>query len=153
MRCGSVLLADSHSPLLDGIRSLLDERFEVVVMVADVRSLLETMEKLQPDLVIVDVSLPHTVGQNVIAMLHDRFRGINVIALSGFDDRVVTDRSLASGAVAVVLKSSAVTDLGPALDAIGCGRQYLSPSVRVSSDALLKVTLDSAESSNSQRRV
>ena len=55
MRCGSVLLADSHSPLLDGIRSLLDERFEVVVMVADVRSLLETMEKLQPDLVIVDV--------------------------------------------------------------------------------------------------
>ena len=76
MRRGSVLLADSHSPMLEGIRSLLDERFEVVVMVADVRSLLETMEKLQPDLVIVDVSLPHTAGQNVIAMLHDRFRGI-----------------------------------------------------------------------------
>lgn len=49
MRRGSVLLADSHSPMLEGIRSLLDERFEVVVMVADVRSLLETMEKLQPD--------------------------------------------------------------------------------------------------------
>ena len=118
---GIVLLADSHSPMLEGIRSLLDERFEVVVMVADVRSLLGTMKTLQPDLVIVDVSLPHPAGQNVIAMLHDRFRGLNVIALSVFDDRIVTDRILASGAVAVVLKSSAVTDLGPALDAVGCG--------------------------------
>ena len=141
MRRGSVLLADSHSPMLEGIRSLLDERFEVVVMVADVRSLLWTMEALRPDLVIVDVSLPHTAGQNVIAMLHDRFRGLNVIALSVFDDRIVADRivadrSLASGAVAVVLKSSAVTDLGPTLDAIGCGRQYPSPNVRDSSDAV-----------------
>ena len=41
---GIVLLADSHSPMLEGIRSLLDERFEVVVMVADVRSLLGTMK-------------------------------------------------------------------------------------------------------------
>jgi DNA-binding NarL/FixJ family response regulator len=137
MRRGSVVLADSHSPMLEGVRSLLDDRFEVVVMVADVRSLLETLEKLQPDLVIVDVSLPHAVGQNVIAMLHDRFRGISVIALSAFDDRTVADRILASGAAAVVLKSSAVTDLGPALDAVGYGRQHLSPNVRGSSNALL----------------
>jgi DNA-binding NarL/FixJ family response regulator len=137
MRRGSVLLADSHSPMLEGIRSLLDERFEVVVMVADVRSLLETMEKLQPDLVIVDVSLPHTVGQNVIAILRDRFGLLNVIALSAFDDRIVADRILASGAAAVVLKSSAVTDLGPALDAIDGGRQFLSPNVRASPGALL----------------
>lgn len=42
--------------MLEGIRSLLDDRFAVVVMVANVKSLLETMQKLQPDLVIVDVS-------------------------------------------------------------------------------------------------
>jgi DNA-binding NarL/FixJ family response regulator len=137
MRRGSVLLADSHPPMLEGIRSLLDKWFDVVVMVADVRSLLETMEKFQPDLVIVDVSLPHAAGQNVIAILHDRFRGLKVIALSAFDDRIVADRILASGAVAVVLKSSAVTDLGPALDAIDRGRQYLSPNVRVLKDALV----------------
>jgi DNA-binding NarL/FixJ family response regulator len=134
MRHGSVLLADSHSPMLEGIRSLLDERFAVVVMVADVKSLLETMKKLQPDLVIVDVSLPHTAGQDVIAMLQNRFPGVDVIALSAFDDRIVVDRSLASGAVAVVLKSSAITDLVPALEAIRCGRQYVSPSARVASD-------------------
>lgn len=136
MRHGSVLLADSHSPMLEGIRSLLEERFEVVVMVADMRSLLGMMATMQPDLVIVDVSLPHAAGQSVIAMIHERYRRLNVIALSVFDDRVVADRILASGAVAVVLKSSAVTDLGPAIDEVGCGRKYLSPNVRASLDAL-----------------
>ena len=60
MRTGSVLLADSHSPMLEGIRSLLDERFEAVVMVADERSLLEAIERLKPVLAVVDVSLSRT---------------------------------------------------------------------------------------------
>ncbi len=123
--------------MLEGIRTLLAERFEAVVMVADERSLLEALARLQPDLAIVDVSLPHTAGTNVVTVLHEQFPNLNVIALSAFDDRIVADRSLASGAVAVVLKSSAVTDLGPALDAIGCGRQYLSPNVRPSPGPLL----------------
>ncbi len=137
MRRGSVLLADNHSPMLEGIRSLLIERFDVVVMVADATSMMETLEKLQPDLVVVDVSLPYVTGQNVIAELHDRYPRINVMALSAFNDRIIIDRTLASGAVAVVLKSSAVLDLGPALDAVGCGRQYVSPGMQVSSDICL----------------
>ncbi|MCC6509002.1 MAG: hypothetical protein IT423_07840 [Pirellulaceae bacterium] len=62
----------------------------------------------QPDLVIVDVSLPHMVGQNVIAILRDRFRQLNVIVISPFEDRIVADRISASGSVVVVLASSAV---------------------------------------------
>ena len=123
-----MLLADSHSPRLEAIRSLLDKRFEAVVMVADERSLLEMLARLKPDLVIVDVSLPHTSGRNVIAMIHERFPGTDLIALSDFNDRSVTERILASGAIAVVMKSSAVTDLGPALDAIGCDRQCSAPA-------------------------
>ena len=130
MRRGSVLLADSHSPMLQGIRSLLDERFEAVVMVADERSLLESMERLRPDVVIVDVSLPHTAGGNVITLIHDRFPGANVIALSAFDDRTIANRILTCGAAAVVLKSSAIIDLGPALAAVAHGRQYVSPNIR-----------------------
>lgn len=114
--------------MLEAIRSLLDRRFEAVVMVADERSLLETLGRLKPDLVIVDVSLPHTSGRNVIAMIHERSPGTDLIALSGFNDRSVTERILASGAIAVVMKSSAVTDLGPALDAIGCDRQCSAPT-------------------------
>jgi DNA-binding NarL/FixJ family response regulator len=115
--------------MLEGIRSLLDERFDVVVMVANERSLLETMTKLNPDLAIVDVSLPRTAGANVIAVLHERFPALKVVALSAFDDRIVVDRILASGAAAVVIKSSAAIDLGPTLDAICCSRHHVSPNV------------------------
>jgi DNA-binding NarL/FixJ family response regulator len=135
MRWGNVLLADSHSPMLEGIRSLLDERFEAVVMVADERSLLESMERLRPDVAIVDVSLPHTTGGNIITLLHNRFPGVNVIALSAFDDPTLANRILASGAAAVVLKSSAVIDLGHALDAVAYGRQYVSPNMQPNSES------------------
>lgn len=130
MPTGIVLLADSHSPMLEGIRSLMDERFRVVVMVANEQSLLEAVERLQPDLAIVDVSFPHTTGSNIIAMLHDRFPDLNVIALSAFDDRNLADRILACGAVAIVPKSSAVNDLAAALDVLGCIRKSVFPGVR-----------------------
>jgi DNA-binding NarL/FixJ family response regulator len=130
-RYHSVLLADNHSPMLEGIRTLLGERFEAVLMMADVRSLLEGVMRLQPDLAIVDVSFPHKSGGNVIDLLHARFPDLTVIALSAFADRTVTDRILASGAAAVVFKSSAVIDLGPALDAVGCSRPFAVPLDRL----------------------
>src|SRR5437016_1951143 len=58
MRQGRVLLADSHLPMLQGVRSLLESLFAAVVMVADEGSLLETIERLDPDLVVVDLSMP-----------------------------------------------------------------------------------------------
>jgi CheY-like chemotaxis protein len=59
--------------MLHGVRSLLEERFESVVMVADVNSLLQTTEKLQPDLVVVDVSLPVIGTKNVVTVLRERY--------------------------------------------------------------------------------
>jgi len=58
MNYGCVLLADSHPPMLEGVRSLLQELFEAVVMVADEASLLRAAEQLKPELAVVDVSLP-----------------------------------------------------------------------------------------------
>jgi DNA-binding NarL/FixJ family response regulator len=54
-KTGRVLLADSHQNMLAGIRSLLENIFEVVVMVADERSLLDSLDKISPDLVVVDL--------------------------------------------------------------------------------------------------
>lgn len=125
----SVLLADRHLSMLEGVRDLLRERFEAVIMVADERSLLRALEKCDPDCAIVDVSLPHAAGRNIIASLHDRFAELNLLALSSHADRTLADRMLASGAQAVVLKSSAVNDLGPALDAMATGGRYVSPKM------------------------
>ena len=131
MKHGTVLVADSHSPMLEGVRSLLEERFESVVMVADEMSLLPTAEKLQPDLVIVDVSFPMTGTKNAVAVLRERFPDIRLIALSIHDESVAVERVLASGASAYVLKRCATTDLVPALEEVSAGRVYVSPAARV----------------------
>ena len=85
MRQGRVLLADSHLPMLQGVRRLLESRFAAVVMVADEGSLLETIERLDPDLVVVDLSMPVQEGSNVARQLMGRFPGLRLIALSVHD--------------------------------------------------------------------
>lgn len=130
MKHGTVLVADSHSPMLEGVRSLLEERFESVVVVADENSLLQTAEKLQPDLAIVDVSFPVTGPKNAVAVLRKRFPGIQLIVLSIHDESVAVERILASGASAFVLKRCATTDLVPALEKVSAGRVYVSPAAR-----------------------
>lgn len=130
MNHGTVLVADSHSAMLEGVRSLLEERFEAIVMVADEKSLLPTAEKLQPDLVIVDVSFPMAGAKNAVVVLRERFPEIQLIVLSIHDESVAVERVLASGASAYVLKRCATTDLVPALEEVSAGRVYVSPAAR-----------------------
>jgi len=116
--------------MLEGVRSLLQESFESVVMVADENSLLQTVEKLGPDLVVVDVSLPVIGTKNVVTVLRERYPDVQLIALSIHDESIAVERVLASGASAFVLKRCATTDLIPALEEVSAGRVYVSPAAR-----------------------
>src|SRR5436309_13790973 len=89
MRQGRVLLADCHLPMLQGVRSLLESLFAAVVMVADEGSLLETIERLDPDLVVVDLSMPVKEGANIARQLMGRFAGIRLIARGDHDEPTV----------------------------------------------------------------
>lgn len=139
MQLGTVLLVDSHSPMLEGVRSLLEENCESVVMVADEKSLLRTTAKLRPDLTVVDVSFPMAGGKNVVVVLRERFPDIKLIVLSVHDEAVVVERVLSSGASAFVLKRSATTDLVPALAEVFAGRVYVSPAAQSRSRGNSKV--------------
>jgi DNA-binding NarL/FixJ family response regulator len=134
MKHGTVLLADAHSPMLEGVRSLLEDRFDAVVMVAGESSLLEAIEKLHPEIAVVDVSFPLSDREsgNVVPMLHKRFPDLRLIALSVHDEAAAADRMLKDGAAGFVLKRSAVTDLLTAIEAVFEGRTYVSPGVRPS---------------------
>jgi len=131
MKHGTVLLADRHSPMLEGVRNLLEGCFEVVVMVADEPSLFQAIERLQPACAIVDVSFPLSdrSADNVFCLLHQRAPDLKVIALSVHDERAVAQRVLELGALGFVVKGSAVTDLLPAIDAVMSGQTYVSRSV------------------------
>lgn len=133
MKQGRVLLADRHQGMLEGIRGLLEAMFETVVMVADELSLLETVEKLKPDLVIVDLSMPGSEEINVARRLRTRHPELKVIILSVHDERTVVREVLAAGAVGFVLKRSAATDLIPAVQEVRQGRTYVSPAAKLPS--------------------
>ena len=130
-KAGRVLLADRHQNMLEGIRSLLETVFDVVVMVADENSLLDSLEKVNPDLVVVDLSLPITEEVNDARRIIKRSPDIKVIILSVHDEQTAVDDCLSGGAAGFVLKRTAANDLIPAVWEVLKGRTYVSPSVEI----------------------
>jgi DNA-binding NarL/FixJ family response regulator len=128
MREGRVLLADRHLGMLQGVCGLLESRF-VVVMVADEESLFEAIERLEPDIVVVDLSLPVESGANVARRLKQRYPDLRVLVLSVHDEPEVVRLVLAAGADGFVLKRTAATDLIAAVDAALRGVCFVSPAV------------------------
>ena len=136
MRQGRVLLADSHLPMLQGVRSLLESLFAAVVMVADEGSLLETIERLDPDLVVVDLSMPVKEGTNIVRQLMGRFPGLCLIALSVHDEPTVATQMRNAGVAGFVLKRTAAIDLIPAVEAVLGGGSFVSPAVSESGEVI-----------------
>jgi DNA-binding NarL/FixJ family response regulator len=125
---GSVLLADSHPAMLGAVRALLEEVFEIVVMVGDEVSLLSAIPRLQPDLVVVDLSLPVAGHGHIIQRLWSRFPTLKVIVLSVYSEAEAVRSTMAAGAAGFVLKRTAGTDLLPAVRAVRQGIFFVSPA-------------------------
>lgn len=128
MRFQKVLLADNHQNMLAGVRTLLESTFEKVFMVSDEASLLEAVEKLEPDLIVADLSLPVTLEINIARRLNKTFPRIKLIILSVHDASTAIRECIDAGAAGFVLKRTVVNDLIPAIEAVMHGRLYISPS-------------------------
>ena len=138
MKMGKVLLADNHQNMLEGVRILLENKFEKVFMVADEASLLEAAEKIKPDLIIADLSLPVTREINIVRCLKKAFPAIKLIILSVHDERNAINECVEAGAAAFVLKRTAVNDLVPAIEAVLRDTQYISPSALAQTERALR---------------
>jgi DNA-binding NarL/FixJ family response regulator len=135
MKYGRVLLADNHLNMLGGVHRLLDALFEAVLMVADERSLMEAVRTFQPDLVVLDLSLPGHGEANLVGRLLERHAGLRVIVLSVHDEPTVADRMLSAGVAGFVLKRAAGTDLIPAVQRV-LGKGEASPTAPAPGTAL-----------------
>jgi DNA-binding NarL/FixJ family response regulator len=124
-----VLLADHHPNMLEAIRGLLEGRFATIVMVADGTSLLEAVERLEPDLVVVDMSLPVAGGSNILRTLFHRFPGLRVIVLSVHDEEAALAQALGAGAAGFVLKRTAAVEFTAAVDAVLRGETFVSAAL------------------------
>ena len=129
MRQGRVILADKHSNMLGGIRRLLEDEVETVLMVSDEVSLNHALEHFYPDVVVADLSLPISTKTNIAWALKKAFPKIKVIILSVHDEKTVIDDVMAAGVEGFVLKHRAVIDLIPAIRGVLQGCKYISPDV------------------------
>src|SRR5262245_51398806 len=128
-RCGCVLLADSHAEMLGAVRGLLEATFEAVVMVGDAVSLLAAIPRVQPDLVVVDLSLPVAGGRHIVQQLGERFPALRVLVLSVHSEAEAARAARGAGAAGYVLKRTAVTDLAEAIHTVLGGGTYVSAAV------------------------
>jgi len=122
----SVLLADDHVRILASAKELLCTRYRVVAAVTDGRSALEAAEKLHPDLVILDITMPELDGISTARELRRSGSNAKILFLTVHEDQANIDaaRSCGNG---YVLKSRMYSDLRQAIEEALTGRFFVSP--------------------------
>jgi DNA-binding NarL/FixJ family response regulator len=126
-----IVLADDHTILREGLRALLsaDSKYEIVGEAADGRQAVRSVEKLGPDLVMMDLSMPKMTGMDAIREIKKRYPETRVIALTVHKTEEYLRTTLQAGADAYVLKDATHRELIMAIESVLKGKTYLSPGV------------------------
>ena len=136
----NVLLADDHKLLRAGLKLLLQRNPDLTVVgeAADGEQTLQLFQQLEPDLLLLDLSMPKMDGLDCLREIKSRWPGAKVIVLTMHEDENYIKQAMQAGAAAYVHKSAADTDLFKAIDAVQAGQLYLSQQ---DSNLLLHVLL------------
>ncbi len=126
----TVLLVDDHKIFRDGLRTLIEkEGMEVVGEAENGRKTIKLAEKLLPNVIIMDVSMPDMNGIEATRKIIAGFPAIKVIALSMHSDRRFVLGMLEAGASGYLLKDCAFGELASAIKQVLTGNKYLSPKI------------------------
>ena len=123
-----ILLADDHNEMRDRVVSLLQDEFDVVGAVEDGYALMEAELRIQPDVCVVDISMPGLCGLDAAAQLRARGSKTKIVVLTVYDDADFLEAALTSGASGYVVKSRMTSDLCLAIHEALAGRLFISPS-------------------------
>jgi DNA-binding NarL/FixJ family response regulator len=129
MSAPRVLLADDHVLLLGAFEKLLAGDCQVVGQVSDGRSLVEAAERLKPDVIVLDISMPLLNGLEAGRQIKQRQRGVKLVFLTMNEDSDLAAEAFRSGASAYLLKRSAASELPTAIREVMQGRTYITPLV------------------------
>ena len=130
MKKPRLLLADDHTILLEGLKALLAPEFDVVATASHGRAVLEAAQKVQPDLILLDISMPGLNGIETARRLRQSNPRARLIMLTMHADLSFVRASFEAGVSGYVLKQSAATELLTALHEAGKGRRYISPLIQ-----------------------
>jgi len=129
MKKPRVLIADDHSILLAGLCKLIEDRCEVVGMVEDGRALVEAAEHLQPDLILLDISMPFLNGLDAARQIKKLLPDAKLLFLTMHSSATYATEALRAGANGYLLKQSAASELPQAIEAVLKGQTYLAPAI------------------------
>lgn len=136
MKRPRILLADDHRLIAEGLRSLLEPEFELIGIVEDGRALIESVEKLNPDVIIADVTMPKLNGIEAVRQIKRKNQDIKVIFLTMHPDITYAVSAFEAGALGYVLKHSAPSELNIAIREALKGNSYVTPLIAGASELL-----------------
>jgi DNA-binding NarL/FixJ family response regulator len=126
-----ILIADDHTVVAEGLKHLVEAEadMQVVALVADGREAVQQARDTQPDVVLMDLSMPELNGADATRAILQRDPKCRVIVLSMYAQREYVRRALKAGAAGYVVKRSAAKEVVEAIRAVYAGQRYLSPRV------------------------
>ena len=126
-----VIVADDHHLVRQGIRALLEKAdgIEVVGEAADGQKAVELVERLAPDVLVMDIAMPRLGGIQAVRRVRALGMATQVIILSMYSDETLVRQALRNGARGYLLKRSVTEELLVAIRAASRGEIYLSPAV------------------------
>ena len=122
-------MADDHPEIVEDLRALVEPEFEVVATVGDGHALVVAAQTLTPDVIVTDIAMPGLNGITAAARILRRNPAARIVFVTVYNDPVLVQKGLATGALGYVLKLTAGDDLLPAIRAALRGERHLSPTV------------------------
>jgi len=121
-----VLLADDHAMVAQGLEALLKKGFDLVGVVHDGHALVDAAEKLRPDVIVTDISMPGLNGLDAIRQIRSRRPGARIVVLTMHRDTQLAAEAFRAGASGYVLKVSPAEELIRAIAEVAEGRGYVT---------------------------
>jgi DNA-binding NarL/FixJ family response regulator len=129
MKTARVVLADDHAIVLEGLRRILQEAFDVVATATDGRILVEQVLRSKPDLAVTDISMPLLNGLDAFRQLKTMGIQTKFVFLTAYLDIALATQAFRLGACGYVLKHSAGGELLTAMRAALAGDTYITPRI------------------------
>ena len=128
-RRATVLIADDHPLMSQGLRAILRPHFVVVGVVNDGREVQAVVEQARPDILLLDLSMPHRNGLELIPELLRAVPALRILVVTMHVDRALADLAIQAGAHGFIPKESSADELNRAIQQVLDGQRYISPKV------------------------
>lgn len=124
-----IVLADDHTLVLEGLRKILEDEYDIVGTAEDGRTLLKVAQEHNPDVVVLDISMPQLNGLDAARQLHKLLPACKIIFLTMHTDPTYAKEAFQIGASGYLLKRSAATELILAIQAVLKDQFYVTPVI------------------------